>query len=263
MNRRSRGAGAVLALAVGVAWCGCAWAQPVTTDAQACGWTGCTHNTGGLSASASNSGTVTPEPTGEMTWDAEATATPGALHVHAHGETSGSFGFFPPYAMTEASASFTDVVSFATPGGVREPIEVIFEIALDGSCTGTPGAQDGFAHSACGVGVSLGGPPWLGIGLGAPGTARFTAQLVSDQSVGIVSYLDVRGSAYKGEFTGDFANTGRVYVFSTTPGVTVLSASGHDYALPAVGAVPEPSTALLLSGGLWMAWLVRRRRRGD
>nr|HET7858418.1 PEP-CTERM sorting domain-containing protein [Caldimonas sp.] len=259
MKRRSQLA-ATLAVAALAASTG-ARAQTVSTDAKACGWTGCQENTGVLSASASSSGTVSPEPTGEMTWNAEASASPGSLHVFAYGESSGAFGFFPPYALTEASASFTDAVSFAAPGGVVEPIDVTFEVSLVGSCTGTPGAQDGFAHSACGVGISLGGPPWLGIGLGQPGTTSFTTQLMSDQTVGIVSYLDVRGSAYKGSFTADFANTGHVYVFSTTPGVTVLSASGHDYALPQVGAVPEPPITLLLAGGMCAMWLARRRRK--
>jgi hypothetical protein len=263
MKRLSQWARVALALAGGLACSGWAAAQPVTTEARACGWTGCTDHTGTSSASASNAGTVSPEPTGEMTWNAEATATPGSLHAYAHGETSGSFSFFPPYATTEATASFTDVISFAVAGNVSVPIDVVFEVTLDGSCTGTPGAQDGFAHSGCLAGIGLGGPPWLGIGVGAPGTSTFTAHLMSNQTVGIGSTLDVRGSAYKGEFTADFSNTGHIYVYSTTPGVTVLSESGHDYALPTVGAVPEPATALLLSGGLWMVWLGRRRRGGE
>jgi hypothetical protein len=260
MKRRSQ-LGAALAV-VALAACAGARAQPVSTDAQACGWTGCQENTGVLSASASTSGTVSPESTGEMTWDAEATAAPGSLHVYAHGESSGFFSFFPPYALTQATASFNDVVSFAAPGGVVEPIDVTFEVVLDGSCTGTPGASEGFAHSGCGAHISLGGPPWLGIGigLGQSGTTSLTAHLSSDQTVGIVSILDAGGSAYKGFFTADFANTGHVYVFSTTPGVTVLSASGHDYALPRVAAAPEPPIALLLAAGLWTTWLARKWR---
>jgi len=250
--------GAALAFVALVAG-GAAQAQPVSTDAQACGWTGCQENTGVLAASASTAGTVSPEATGEMTWDARASAAPGELHVYAHGESSGAFSFFPPYALTQATASFTDVISFATAGDVVEPIEVTFEVALAGWCTGTPGASEGFAHSGCGAHLSLGGPPWLGIGVGEPGSATFTAQLMSNQTVGLVSTLNAGGSAYKGFFTADFADTGHVYVFSTTPGVTVLSASGHDYALQ-VAAVPEPPLALLLSGGLWTTWLARRRR---
>lgn len=255
MKRRPKLAAASV---VAVAACGGAQARPVSTDAQACGWTGCQENTGVLSASASTSGTVTPEPTGEMTRDAELTATPGSLHVYAYGEAR--VHFFPPYALTPATASFSDVISFAAPGGVSEPIDVTFEVVLEGSCTGAAGASEGFAHSGCGANVSLGGPPWLSIGLGQPGTTSFKAQPMSDQTAGIGSTLNARGSAYKGFLTADFANTGHVYDFSTTPGVTVPSASGHDDAVPQVAAVPEPPIALLLSGGRRAMGLARRRR---
>jgi DNA-binding SARP family transcriptional activator len=53
MQRRSQ---PVAALALVAFACAGACAQPVSTDAQACGWTGCQENTGVLSASASTSG---------------------------------------------------------------------------------------------------------------------------------------------------------------------------------------------------------------
>ena len=57
MQRRSQ---PVAALALVAFACAGACAQPVSTDAQACGWTGCQESTGVLSASASTSGTVSP-----------------------------------------------------------------------------------------------------------------------------------------------------------------------------------------------------------
>ena len=58
----------------------------------------------------------------------------------------------------------------------------------------------------------------------------------------------------------DYSNTANFYADSLTPGVSLVSASGHDYASP----VPEASSCLSFGGLLvglgGMAVRIRRRR---
>jgi hypothetical protein len=74
--------------------------------------------------------------------------------------------------------------------------------------------------------------------------------VTSGQSLSVLSTMlvGVAGSA-----TADYISTDHVYITALTPGLQIVSASGHDYSPPgSVAAVPEPLTTLplLLFGGL-------------
>ena len=65
-----------------------------------------------------------------------------------------------------------------------------------------------------------------------------------------------------GSANADYISTDHVYITALTPGLQIVSASGHDYSPPgSVAAAPEPLTTvpLLLFGGLLV--LAHRRRR--
>ena len=65
----------------------------------------------------------------------------------------------------------------------------------------------------------------------------------------------------------DGRNTAALWLGSLADGVTVTSASGHDYtidptAVAVIGAVPEPQTyGLMLAGLAWIGYVSRRRAR--
>jgi hypothetical protein len=77
---------------------------------------------------------------------------------------------------------------------------------------------------------------------------------------------DALFDSFSQEATADASNTLLTFLDPITPGLTITSASGHDYSTdaanggtPGTGAVPEPSSlALALSG---LAFLAYRRRR--
>lgn len=59
----------------------------------------------------------------------------------------------------------------------------------------------------------------------------------------------------------DAIHTARSYFTVLTPGATMQWASDHDYGLPPVQAIPEPSTYALMLAGLGALGFVARRRR--
>ena len=67
-------------------------------------------------------------------------------------------------------------------------------------------------------------------------------------------------TAVTGSADADYGSTDHVYITALTPGLQIISASGHDYSVPQSSAVPEPATVpLLLLGGLIAA--ARRPQR--
>ena len=180
-----------------------------------------------------------------------ATAAPGELHAFADASTAECCA----RAMASALADFTDSVTVGAPIGVTS-VDLVISLDLRGSCSGTAGATAGTPNSGCGVQAVVENI----IVLDHPGTISAVRTVAADSVFSFNSYLQVDGFAWNGAFAADFADTGHVYLWSTTPGVVLTSESGHDYAPP----VPEPGTsALLLAGVSVVALRWRRQRRGQ
>jgi hypothetical protein len=137
---------------------------------------------------------------------------------------------------------------------------VDFELVLDGSCNFSSGATYGYPDAACGAAGALGGPPNLNVGVSNDRvTSVETLTWAAGTALPIGGYLSTSGYAWNGLFDASFSDTLHVYAWSTTPGVVITSASGHDYSPPS--AVPEPRGALLLAAGLATFALLQARRR--
>jgi hypothetical protein len=76
-----------------------------------------------------------------------------------------------------------------------------------------------------------------------------------------LSILAIMRTAVAGSADADYFSTDHVYITALTPGLQIVSASGHDYSPPGSSAgVPEPSTTFLLLIGCLVA-VARRRHR--
>lgn len=188
---------------------------------------------------------------------AKATAEAGALHAIATAyNDTGSFHF------ATAVVNFNDEFTLSHPDGVNQAV-LVWVLRLDGICAATDGATNGRPNATCYSQASLNAAsPW-GISLDHTGEVIRTATVTIVNGFGnangfpISPFMQVGGYATNGTFLGDFQNTAHIYAYSTTSGVSLLTASGHDYSLP----VPEPATSLLFLCALGLA-LLRRKCSG-
>jgi PEP-CTERM motif len=190
--------------------------------------------------------------------DATAVASFGRLGVVADATAVPAEAF--PTVNAAAEASFTDNLFIAGPASL--PVSLTFSLELSGECSTTPGASFGHANAACGANASLGGPPTLSIGVSdTQVSSSATITWVTNAILPIVADLRAGGFAYNGLFDASFGDTLHVFAFSTTPGVTITSTSGHDYSPLALAPVPEPETWAMLAAGL--IGLVSTRGKGS
>lgn len=189
---------------------------------------------------------------------------------------SGDSGDAYPYVTTSnASASFSDVVTFS--GGVG--LTAYLDYSFDGTLTnaGSPQFAAAFgqlqAHVAnvggavtryetlsgyaanCGFGTNC----EVGTSTARTGSLAF---MIFDGATNVNASLQAFAS-YGNSF--DFANTAKFYL-RTPDGVTFSSANGFLSEAVAIGSVPvtpvpEPETYALMLAGLSMLGLVARRRR--
>lgn len=174
-------------------------------------------------------------------------ADPGRLSVFATATNTGSIGSL---SMATGVVGFTDRITVEAGSGISF-VDLVLRVILHGTCEATDGAFGGKPNATCGVGISLNRV----LTLDSAGDASLTTTVANHSVIGIESELAVSGYATHGKFTGDFRNTGEIFVYSLTPGVTLVSESGHNY-LP----VPEPASYALMFAGIGVVGLVSRKR---
>ncbi len=200
---------------------------------------------------------------GQTSWRVQARTELGALHGYAHAESNPiaqtPANQLPPTVGGHAIAIVTDYISIAAPRPALVPVTL--EVTLVGSCSGTDGTNfNGTERSTCAGSASL-FFAGVGIGIGETGSKSTTRTLVFQPSdpggpFELTYRLDVHGEATNGMFTGDFSHTAFFRVFTTAPGVSIVSQSGYDYASP----VPVPAAAWLLLPmlGMLAPWVRRK-----
>jgi hypothetical protein len=202
---------------------------------------------------------------------------------YANSSSTTSFGSMHVYA--DAYRTFAGTVGDAQSRGYAEFNDVIpaaniingsynFTFAISGSHT-TPvdhvtGASAGAFLNYTLVDTSTNAG--LGFGSWSSSDLNPTTTIVRNISVPVGDGISLRvmfeADAYTMNNNGapflvvaDYSHTLNVYIDPATSGADVVGLSGHNYATPGVGAVPEPSTwAMLLLGFAGIGFMAYRRK---
>jgi hypothetical protein len=196
--------------------------------------------------------------------DSSSTSSFGSMHVYADAyralvNTIGD-------AQSRGYAEFYDVIPAANIHGSYN-----FKFAISGSHTPTDGISSASALAYLNYVVvdartntGLGGGTWTST------DKNPTATIINNISVpigdGVLLRVSFEADAYTMNYltpyavVADYSHTLNVYIDPATSGADVVGLSGHDYATPGVGAVPEPTTwAMMLIGLVGFGLMACRR----
>lgn len=159
------------------------------------------------------------------------------------------------------SGSFEgDITQFGYTGNGATGVSTIFaSFTLGGSAIGSIGEQFclGFVQTFC-TRVESG---FFSYTFEAKIGDRFSLQSTLETFVDAHAILSSTNPFMTVSSTADALNSAHTFLDPLSSDFYILAESGHDYASPPISSVPEPSTGLLLAGGL-MALLCRQRVRG-
>lgn len=208
---------------------------------------------------------------------ARASSDPMAyVYVNEQGETRQVDNVYLARSEAQATSHWHDTITVNMPIGYVPNVVLNFHLKLSGST-----AVSGAGEAAVNAWLFVDHPryPGLDIAMQLTGGDLVSGMAQTERSAGgfqwgvfdIDASLGASASAWAGrqtaggnyvawsEATANAANTAGFWIEVMTPGVTLSSASGHDYtSLP----IPEPSSALLLGCGAALVFgAVQRRRR--
>ena len=242
------------------------------SSAGACGGTvGCQSQDSKTADPATNSNTVSTSifstigPGDGSYANSSSTSLFGSSHVYAdaYRTLAGTIGD----AQSRGYAEFSDVVPAGNING-----SLNFTFVITGSHTPTAGVSSASAYAYLYYDVvdaktntGLGSGTWNSTDLNP------TATIIKNISVptgdGILLRVSFEADAYTMNYftpyavVADYSDALNVYIDPANSGADVVGLSGHDYATPGVGAVPEPSTwAMLLLGFAGLGFMAYRRK---
>ena len=200
---------------------------------------------------------------------------------YANSSSASSFGSLHVYA--DAFRTLVQNIGDAQSRGYAEFSDVIpatningsynFTFAISGSHTPTDGVAGASAYGFLYYDVvDTKTNTGLGNGTWSSSDLNPTTTIVKDISVPVGDGISLRVSFEADAYTmnnngapflvvADYSHTLNVYVDPAASGADVVGLSGHDYATPSVGAVPELSTwAMMLLGFAGLGFMAYRRK---
>jgi len=230
-------------------------------------------STGGCPECQTEQDQTVMNPVGPLT--SVATSLDGASFAHAYAKTdfgtqhvyADAFltaGDVHPDAQSQALSSYTEYFAPGALGGLAN-----INFVISGSITPNGGAAEAPDAELSWTVADVSAPRLIGFGNWYNTDASWTVS--ASYAVPLTDVIEIVVGFHAGAYSGqeenpkpvvaDFSHTVHTYISSGDGNADVIGMSGHDYAEPATGSVPEPASWSLMMLGLGGLGVAQRRRQ--